>query len=96
MRYSIEPRDVIYVKGYGFLSYAKNIGKNLSNKFGQKLLDNAKKSTTDAVETASKRANQKTAEATGDLIGNENADKITNFSKIVQRSFTQWNFAFKK
>ena len=26
MRYSIEPRD-IYVKGYGFLSFAKNIGK---------------------------------------------------------------------
>ena len=31
MRYSIEPRDRIYVKGYGFLSFAKNIGKNLSN-----------------------------------------------------------------
>ena len=38
MRYSIEPR--IYVKGYGFLSFAKNMGKNLSNKYGQKLLDN--------------------------------------------------------
>ena len=25
MRYSIEPRDRIYVKGYGFLSFAKNI-----------------------------------------------------------------------
>ena len=32
MRYSIEPRDRIYVKGYGFLSFAKNMGKNLSNK----------------------------------------------------------------
>ena len=40
MRYSIEPRDRIYVKGYGFLSFAKNMGKNLSNKYGQKLLDN--------------------------------------------------------
>ena len=38
MRYSIEPRDIIYVKGYGFLSFAKNIGKNLSNKYGQKIL----------------------------------------------------------
>ena len=54
MRYSIEPRDRIYVKGYGFLSFAKNMGKNLSNKYSQKLLDSAKKSTTDA--TASKRA----------------------------------------
>ena len=48
MRYSIEPRDRIYVKGYGFLSFAKNVGKSLSNKYGQKLLDSAKKSTTDA------------------------------------------------
>ena len=81
MRYSIEPRDRIYVKGYGFLSFAKNMGKNLSNKYGQKLLDSAKKSTTDAIKTASKRAIQKTAEATGDLIGNKIADKITSVSK---------------
>ena len=45
MRYSIEPKDRIYVKGYGFLSFAKNMAKNLSNKYGQKLLDSAKKST---------------------------------------------------
>ena len=49
MRYSIEPRDRIYVKGYGFLSFAKNMGKNLSNKYGQKIFDTAKKSTTDAI-----------------------------------------------
>ena len=58
-----------------------NIGKNLSNKYDQKLLDRAKKSTTDAIKTASKRPIQKTAEATGDLIGNKIADKITSFSK---------------
>ena len=81
MRYSIEPRDRIYVKGYGFLSFAKNMGKSLSNKYGQKLLDSAKKSTTDAIKTASKRAIQKTAEANGDLFGNKIADKITNASK---------------
>ena len=49
MRYSIEPRERIYVKGYGFLSFAKKIGKNLSNKYGQKLLDSVKKSTTGAI-----------------------------------------------
>ena len=81
MRYSTEPRDRIYVKGYGFLSFAKNIGKNLSNKYGQKIFDTAKKSTTDAIKTASKRAIQKTAEATGDLICNKIADKITRISK---------------
>ena len=43
MRYLIEPRERIYVKGYGFLSSAKNMGKNLSNKYGQKLLDSADK-----------------------------------------------------
>ena len=81
MRYSIEPRDTIYVKGYGFLSFAKNMGKNLSNKHSQKLIDIAKKSTTDAMKTTSKRAIQKTIEATGDLIGNKIADKITSVSK---------------
>ena len=80
-RYSIEPKNRIYVKGYGFLSFAKNIGKSLSNKYGQKLPDCTKKSTTDAVKTASKRAIQKTAEATGDLIGNKIADEMTSVSK---------------
>ena len=70
IRYSIEPRERRYVKGYGFLSFAKSIGKNLSSKYGQKLVDRAKKSTTDALKTASKRKIQKTAEATGDLVGN--------------------------
>ena len=57
MRYSIE----LYVKRYGFLSFAKNTGKSLSNKYGQKHLDSAKKSTTYAIKTASKREIQKTA-----------------------------------
>ena len=66
MRYSVEPRDRICVKGYGFLSFAKNMGKNLSNKHVQKLIDSAKKSTTDTIKKVSKRSIQKTAEATGD------------------------------
>ena len=81
MRYSIEPRDRICVKGYGFLSFAKYMGKGLSNKYGQKLLDSAKQSTADAIKTASKRAIQKTTEATEDLIDKKNADKITSISK---------------
>ena len=51
IRYSIEPKDRVYVKGYGLLSFAKNIGKNFSNEYSQKLLDIAKKSTTDAIKT---------------------------------------------
>ena len=77
MRYSIQSRYRVYVTVYGFLS----LTKNLSNKYSQKLIDTAKKSTTDALKTASKRAIQKTAEANGDLIGNKIADKITSTSK---------------
>ena len=77
MRYSIEPRDRVYVKGYGFMSFARS----MSNKYGKKLVDTAKKSATDAIKTASKRAIQKTAEATGDLVGNKIVDKITSVSK---------------
>ena len=77
MHYSIEPIKRRYIKGYGFLSFARN----LNNKYGQKLADSAKKSATDAFKIASKGAIQKTAEATGDLIGNKIADKITSYSK---------------
>ena len=59
MRYSAEPKDRIYVKGYGFLSFAKKVGKKLSNKYSQKLLDSAKKYATDAIKTSSKREIQK-------------------------------------
>ena len=88
MRYSIEPRDRIYIKDYRFLSFAKNMGRhtnkvaiNRVNKYSQKLLDSAKKSTTDAIKAASKRAIQKTAQGTSDLIGNKIADKITSVPK---------------
>ena len=48
------------------------MGGSLSNKYSQKLFDSAKKSTTDTITTF--------AEATGDLIGNKIADKITKIS----------------
>ena len=73
IRYSIEPRER-YVKGYAFLSFAKNIGTNISSSYSQKLVDSAKKSAIDAIKTASKRAIQKTADATGDLIRNKISD----------------------
>ena len=81
MRYSIEPRERRYVKGYGFLSFAKNIDRNLSNKYGQKLVDTAKKSATDALKIAGKRAILKTSEAIGDLVGKIIANKITKKKK---------------
>ena len=85
MRYSVEPRERRYVKGYGFLSFARNLGthatkvaKNLNNKSGQKLADSAKKSATDALKIASKRAIRKTIKASGDLLENTMANKITS------------------
>ena len=92
MRYSIEPRDRVYVKGYEFSLFTTNMGThatkvatNLSNKCSQKLIDSAKQSTTEAIKTASKKTIQKTAEATDDLIGNKIADTITSISKSLNK-----------
>ena len=57
------------------------LARIMSNKYRKKLVDTAKKSGTNAIKTASKRAIQKTAEASGDLVGNKIADKITSVSK---------------
>ena len=63
----------------------KNIGKNgnkvLSSKYIQNLINHAEQSAIDALTTASKRAIQKTAETTGDLICNKSAGKITKVQK---------------
>ena len=102
MRYSIEPKERRYEKGYGFLYFAKSMGthatrvaKNLNNKYGQKLVDTAKKSATDALKIAGERAIQKTAEVSGHLVGNFIADKITNISKNQQVNHTQMQIAMK-
>ena len=59
MRYSTEPIDRIYLKGYGFLSFAKNIGKNLSNKYRQTLLYSAKKIYSRCNKNCFKKSNSK-------------------------------------
>ena len=81
MRYSTDPRYRKYVKGYGFLSFARKSG----DKYHKKIMDIATKTGIDAAKTASKRAVQKTAEATGDLIGNKIADKITSIGKSKEK-----------
>ena len=48
-------------------------------------MDRATKTGIDAAKTASKRVVQKTAEATGDLIGNKIADKITSIGKTKEK-----------
>ena len=59
-RYSVQPRYRIFVKGYIFLSFSRNIGENigrnvsynLSSKYCQELLHHAKQFATDALKTA--------------------------------------------
>ena len=92
-RYSVQPRDRIFIKGYEVLSFArnmsKNIGKstskNLSGKYRQKPLDHAKQSAVAALKTALKRVVHRKSEATGDLIYN----KITKVSKTLPQSNLQ-------
>ena len=81
MRYSTEPRFRKYVKGYGFLSFAKKFG----DKYSKKLMDTATKTGIDVTKTASKRVVQKIAQATGDLIGKKIADKITSIGKSKEK-----------
>ena len=59
----------------------------MNNTYSQNLLDSTKKSTTDAIKTASKRAILKTAEATVDLNGNKIADKMTIISKSLIQNY---------
>ena len=62
-----------------------HLQKTFGNKCGKKLMDTATKTGMDAAKTASKRVVQKTAEATGDLIGNEIADKITSIGEPKEK-----------
>ena len=52
-------------------------------------MDTATKTGIDAAKTASKRVVQKSAEATGDLIGNKRADKITSVGKSKNKQMKQ-------
>ena len=81
MRYSTEPKFIKHAKGYRFLSSARKYG----DKYGKKLMDIATKTGIDAAKTNSKWVVQKTAETTGDLIGNKIADKITSLGKTKSK-----------
>ena len=77
MRYSIKPRERRFVKGYGFMSFARNF----SDKYSKSLMDKGIDISKTFAKTAGKKILTETAKATGDLIGNKIADKITSASK---------------
>ena len=96
MRYSIEPHYRRYVQGQGFMSFARNIGykygkkifdknldvgKSIKKKYGKKILDNSLSTGKDFAKIAGKKVQTKSAEATGDLIGNKIADRITKSTR---------------
>ena len=106
MGYSIELRERRYVKGYRFMSFTRNFGNkygkklmntaiktgtNVNSKYGKKLTDKAIKRSKDFATIAGKKIVHKTAGATGDLIGNKIADKITSASKKSQNEEIQSN-----
>ena len=63
------------------MSFARKFG----DKDSRKLIDTATKTRIDAEKTASERNVQKTAEATGDFIGNKIADKITSIGETKEK-----------
>ena len=106
MRYSIEPRERRFVKGYGFMSFARNFGNkygkklmntaiktgtNFNSQYGKRLTDTAVKTGKDFATIAGKKIVHKTAEATRDLIRNKIADKITSASKKSHNEEMQSN-----
>ena len=93
MRYSLGPTYRRYVKGYGFLSFARKFGdkygKKLmdtatkigTSKYGKKVIDATKRQGSELAKTAGRRIVQKSARVTVDLIGNKIADKISSLGK---------------
>ena len=92
MRYSLEPSYRRYVQGQGFMSFANNIGNkygreifdksiDVSNKYGKKILDKSMDASKDFAKIAGKKVLHKRAEATGEMIGNKAADRITKCSR---------------
>ena len=96
MRYLLEPSYRRYVQGQGFMCFAKNIGnkygrkifgksidvgKYMKKKYGKKILDNSLSAGKDFAKIAGKKVLTKSEEATGDLIGNKIADRITKSTR---------------
>ena len=75
--YSVEPRTRKCVRGYGLLSFARN----LSVKYWTKLLDIASKT---GLEVA-KKVVLKTTEATGELRGGKITEKVVKTKPVVMR-----------
>ena len=96
MRYSLESHYRRYVQGQGFMSFARNIGnkygkkifdksldvgKSMETKYGKKILDNSLSAGKDFAKIAGIKVLTKSAEETGDMIGNKIGDRITKSTR---------------
>ena len=77
--------------GKTLMNTAIKTGTNFNSKYGKKVTDTAIKTGKDFTTIAGKKAVHKTAEATGELIGNKIADKITSASKKSHNEEIQSN-----
>ena len=70
-------------KKYGEKLFHKSIdvGKSMKKKYGKKILDNSLSPGKDFAKVTGKKVLTKSAEATGDLIGNKIADRITKSTR---------------
>ena len=78
------------MKGYGFMSFARNF----SDKYSKSLIDKGIDVSKTFAKTAGKRILIKSAEATGDLIGTKIADKIT--AKPIKNDVTNERYVSPK
>ena len=101
MRCSLEPRYRRYVQGQGFMSFARNIGnkygkklfdksmdvgKSMKKKYDKKILDNSLNVGKDFAKIAGKKVLTKSAEATGNLIGNTRNKDQKEDDRIMEES----------
>ena len=78
MKNFIEDRDQIYVRSYEFLSFAKDMSKNLNSKYQQRFLDTTNNLAKDALNISSQRALQNATTAAGDVVGNKIEEKLVS------------------
>ena len=90
MRFSIEPRERRYVKGYYFMPFARNF----SDKYSKSLMDKGIDLSKTFAKTTGKKILKEIAKATGDLIVNKIADKIT--AKPSKKSHDEVNYEIPK
>ena len=77
MKYSMKPKEQIYVKSYGYLSFAKNMSKNLIINYGKKSSWHYQKVGKRWTQDYCKKSTLKNSRKNWDLVENEIKDIIT-------------------